>query len=90
MSALGRKRTFASTCGLRYEATMSKSAAAQRAFGLARSGQCRSVAEVIRRLPEGDRAAVEAHLSAPSARRELILVCSGAWLAARQEQSAFH
>jgi hypothetical protein len=62
---------------------MSKSAAIERAFTLARSGQCRSVAAIIRRLPKGDRADVEEHLSAPSARRELILVCSDAWLAAQ-------
>ena len=62
---------------------MTNSAAVQRAFTLARSGQCRSVAEIIRRLSEKDRAAVEAHLSAPSARRELILICSDAWLEAR-------
>jgi hypothetical protein len=62
---------------------MTNSAAVQRAFTLARSGQCRSVAEIIRRLSEKDRAAVEAHLSAPSARRELILICSNAWLEAR-------
>jgi hypothetical protein len=80
---MGRNQTFASIRGLRYEATMSSSAAIERAFALARSGQCRSVAEIIRRLPEGDRAAVEEHLNAPSARRELILVCSDAWLAAR-------
>jgi hypothetical protein len=62
---------------------MTNSAAVQRAFTLARSGQCRSVAEIIRRLSEQDRAAVEAHLGAPSARRELILICSDAWLEAR-------
>jgi hypothetical protein len=55
----------------------------ERAFSLARSGQCRSVAEIIRRLPDEDRAPVEAHLNAPSARREMILICSDAWLAAR-------
>jgi hypothetical protein len=62
---------------------MTKSAAIQRAFSLARSGQCRSVAEIIRRLPDEDRAAVETHLRGPSARRELILICSDAWLQAR-------
>jgi len=62
---------------------MTRPEAVERAFELARSGQCRSVAEIIRRLPEGDRAAVEAHLAQPSARRELILICSDAWLAAR-------
>jgi hypothetical protein len=62
---------------------MTKSAAIERAFSLAKSGHCRSVAEIIRHLPEQDRAAVEAHLSEHSARRELILICSDAWLAAR-------
>ena len=62
---------------------MTKPSAVERAFDLARSGQCRSVAEIIRRLPEGDRPDVETHLRTPSARRELILVCSDAWLAAR-------
>jgi hypothetical protein len=57
--------------------------AVERAFSLARSGQCRSVAEIIRRLPDDERAPVEAYLSAPSARREMILICSDAWLAAR-------
>jgi hypothetical protein len=55
-----------------------------RAFDLARSGLCRSVAEIIRRLPPEDRETVEAHLIKPNNRRELILVCSNAWLAARQ------
>jgi len=30
----------------------------------------------------GDRAAVEAHLAQPAARRDLILICSNAWLSA--------
>lgn len=59
------------------------SAAIERAFKLAKSGQCRSVSEIIRRLPAEDRAAVEAHLTEHNARRELILLCSEAWLAAR-------
>jgi hypothetical protein len=54
--------------------------AIERAFDLARSGQYRSVSEVIRRLPAQDRPAVEAHLAQPAARRELILICSNAWL----------
>lgn len=62
---------------------MTKAAAIERAYELARSGQCRSVSEIIRRLPAEDREAVEAHLSEHSARRELILLCSEAWLAAR-------
>ena len=67
---------------------MTGSAAVERAFSLARSGQCRSVAEIIRRLADSDRAAVEAHLAVPSARRELILICSDAWLEARAAQAA--
>ena len=62
---------------------MARSAAVERAFTLARSGHCRSVAEILRRLSDEDRAAVEVHLAAPSARRELILICSDAWLTAR-------
>jgi len=61
---------------------MARNAAIDRAFDLARSGQYRSVSEIIRRLPAGDRAAVEAHLAQPAARRELILICSDAWLSA--------
>jgi hypothetical protein len=34
-------------------------------------------------LPPEDRAAVEAYLSDHQARREMILICSDAWLAAR-------
>ena len=60
---------------------MTETSPIERAFALARSGQYRSVSEIIRRLPVEDRAAVEAHLSIPSARRELILMCSDAWLA---------
>jgi hypothetical protein len=62
---------------------MTRAAAIERAFDLAKSGQCRSVSEIIRRLPVEDRAPVEAHLAQPNARRELILLCSEAWLAAR-------
>jgi hypothetical protein len=61
---------------------MTSISAIDRAFDLAKSGQCRSVSEIIRRLPVDDRAVVEAHLAQPSARRELILICSEAWLAA--------
>jgi hypothetical protein len=56
--------------------------AIERAFDLAKSGQCRSVSEIVRRLPVEDRQAVEAHLAEPNARRQLILLCSEAWLAA--------
>jgi len=61
---------------------MTEAAAIERAFTLARSGQCRSISEIIRRLPDEDRPTVEAHLSVHAARRELILICSDAWLAA--------
>jgi len=61
---------------------MGKNSAIDRAFELARSGHYRSVSEIIRRLAVDDRAAVEAHLAQPAARRELILICSDAWLSA--------
>jgi len=60
---------------------VTKGSAIERAFDLAKSGQCRSVSEIIRRLPAEDRPAVEAHLAEPNARRQLILLCSEAWLA---------
>jgi hypothetical protein len=62
---------------------MTSGSAIERAFDLARSGQCRSVSECIRRLSIEDRQALEAHLAKPDARRHLILLCSEAWLAAR-------
>jgi hypothetical protein len=62
---------------------MTKGPAIDHAFELARSGQWRSVSEIIRRLPLHEREAVEHHLTQPNARRELILVCSDAWLAAQ-------
>jgi len=55
--------------------------AVDRAFELAKSGHYRSVSEIIRHLPAEDRPAVEAHLTIPDARRQLILLCSDAWLA---------
>jgi hypothetical protein len=61
---------------------MTRVSAIEKAFELARSGECRSVSQIIRRLPEEDRQEVEAHLNEPAARRELILLCSDAWLAA--------
>ena len=60
---------------------MVKPASVERAFALARTGQCRSVAAIVRRLAEEDRSEVEEYLKIPAARRELILVCSDAWLA---------
>lgn len=55
--------------------------AIERALELAKSGQYRSVSEIIRHLPAKDRPLVEAHLAEPHARRQLILLCSDAWLA---------
>jgi hypothetical protein len=62
---------------------MIKSDAVERAYAHARSGKCRSVAAIIRLLPEEDRTAVEEHLKKPAARRDLILTCSDAWIASR-------
>jgi hypothetical protein len=50
------------------------------ALELARSGECRSVSEIIRRLPPHYREDVERHLAKPNARRDLIILCSHAWL----------
>jgi hypothetical protein len=61
---------------------MAKISAIDRAFDLAKSGHYRSVSEIIRRLPVDDRPVIEAHLAQPAARRELILICSDAWLSA--------
>lgn len=53
----------------------------ERAIELAKSGQYRSVSEIIRHLSREDRPAVEAHLADHDARRQMILLCSDAWLA---------
>jgi Arc/MetJ-type ribon-helix-helix transcriptional regulator len=60
---------------------MAEASPIERAFALARSGQYRSVSEIIRHLPAEDREAVKAQLTDHAARRELILMCSDAWLA---------
>ena len=60
---------------------MTSGSAIDRAYDLAKTGQYRSVSEIIRHLPAADRPAVEAHLKEPDARRHLILLCSDAWLA---------
>jgi Arc/MetJ-type ribon-helix-helix transcriptional regulator len=60
---------------------MTETSPIERAFALARSGQYRSVSEIIRHLRAEDREAVQAHLKDHAARRELILMCSDAWLA---------
>ena len=60
---------------------MAETSPVERAFTLARSGHYRSVSEIIRHLRPEDREAVQAHLADHAARRELILMCSDAWLA---------
>jgi hypothetical protein len=62
--------------------------AIDRVFELAKSGQFRSVSEILRRVPAADRATVETQLAEPGARRELILVCSAAWLAVGSNDQA--
>jgi Arc/MetJ-type ribon-helix-helix transcriptional regulator len=57
--------------------------ALERAYDLARTGRYRSVSELIRQLPAGDRQELEAHLMEHGARRDLILVCGEAWLATK-------
>jgi hypothetical protein len=66
-----------------YRGLMIAPSTIDRAFALARSGQHRSVAAIVRQLSDDERSTVEAHLTMPNARRELILVCGDAWLAAR-------
>jgi hypothetical protein len=60
---------------------MTSKTAMERAFELARSGHYRSVSEIIRHLPPSDRAPVQAQLEHHDTRRQLILLCSEAWLA---------
>jgi len=60
---------------------MAETSPIERAFALARSGHYRSVSEIIRHLRPEDREPVQAHLADHVARRELILMCSDAWLA---------
>ena len=62
---------------------MAMAAAIEGAFTLARSGHCRSISEINRQLPAEDREEVETYLSNHEARREMILICSDAWLAHR-------
>jgi hypothetical protein len=66
-----------------YRGLMNGPSAIDRAFALARSGQHRSVAAILRKLRDDERSEVEAHLATPNVRRELILICGDAWLAAR-------
>jgi len=66
-----------------YRGLMDRPSAIDRALELARSGQHRSVAAILRQLGYDERSEVEDHLATPHAKRELILVCGDAWLAAR-------
>jgi hypothetical protein len=56
--------------------------ALERAYELARSGQCKSVSVIMRQLSSQDRDVVEDQLRVANARRKLILLCSEAWLTA--------
>jgi hypothetical protein len=54
----------------------------ERAFELARSGSCRSVAEIVMRLKQERHDSVEAHLAGQSIRRDLRRLCAEAAKAA--------
>lgn len=73
-------------CG--YVEMMRRGSAIERASGLARSSQCRSVSEITRRLTLQDGEAVEAHISEPAAISELILLCSDAVAVASAKEKA--
>ena len=60
----------------------------ERAYELARSGRCHSVAEVSSRLKQERYDSVEAHLAGPSIRRELRRLCSEASRGSRPEAPA--
>lgn len=50
----------------------------ERAYQLARSGQCRNVDELRTRLTREGYEAVQAHLSGPSIKRDLAALCKAA------------
>lgn len=50
----------------------------ERAFQLARSGECASIAEIRVRLKKERHDQVEAHLQGPSINRQLRLLCEAA------------
>jgi hypothetical protein len=50
----------------------------ERAFDLARSGECVNVEDIRRRLRSERHDSVDAHLSGPSVRRQLLALCTAA------------
>lgn len=47
----------------------------ERAFALARSGECGGVSDVRRRLKEEQFSSIDAHLAGPSIKRQLTQIC---------------
>ena len=63
----------------RYDAGMTREQGTlERAFALARSGECASVGEIRLRLKKERCDSVEAHLSGPSISRQLRALCDAA------------
>jgi hypothetical protein len=50
----------------------------ERAFALAKSGECEGVGDIRRRLKEEQFGSVEAHLAGRSIKRQLVELCSKA------------
>ena len=50
----------------------------ERAFALARSGECDGVSDVRRRLKDEQLSSIDAHLAGPSIKRQLSQLCSQA------------
>lgn len=50
----------------------------ERAFALARSGECLNVEDIRRRLRSEHHDSVDAHLSGPSVRKQLLELCNQA------------
>lgn len=59
-------------------ATMSQQGTLERAFALARSGECASVGEIRTRLKKERCDSVEAHLAGPAIGRQLRALCEAA------------
>ena len=50
----------------------------ERAFALARSGDCANVEDIRRRLRSERHESIDAHLSGPSVRKQLLTLCNEA------------
>ncbi|MEO7239907.1 MAG: hypothetical protein ABIW16_00745 [Sphingomicrobium sp.] len=57
---------------------MSDPTTLERAFALARSGECINVEDIRRRLRTEHHDSVDAHLSGPSVRKQLLELCNAA------------